>query len=725
MPGSRNLIFRKANGTLWMCGDNSVGAIGDNTRNYRSSPVSVVGNHIFTTFTSCRDTTYALKADGTAWAWGYNATAGALGDNTITSRSSPVSVVGNHSFIQISGDGSPATVLALKSDGTAWSWGAGTYGNIGDNNVISRSSPVSVVGNHSFVKIAGGFCSSHGIKADGTCWGWGSYFTLTQGQIGDNTNQPRSSPVSVVGNHSFKDIACSGTDNFTLGLKADGRVWAWGYNVTAGQLGDNTLTNKSSPILVVGNHSFIKVVPGESNTIALKEDGTVWGWGYNGYGNLSDNTRINRSSPVSVVGNHKFVDVWTNYLGGVGIKANGEIWSWGSSSNGELGQNIISLGKSSPVICVGVVDEIPHFINIGGSYGIKSGNITAWAWGDNDYFTNYGYGVVGDNTITNRSSPVSVVGNHQFESIMKHGNQCAALKADGTAWCWGYGNGCIGDGTVSYRSSPVSVVGNHSFIQIVVGDYDIANTFGLKANGECWGCGGNTIGNLGDNTINSRSSPVSVVGNHLFTMIGTHCGIKADGTVWSWGYNAISGQCGDNTIIDRSSPVSVVGNHSFVWIVGSNYNRFALKADGTAWAWGHNLIGNIGDNTITYRSSPVSVVGNHIFTKIRGVSRYPNGNPSGTIALKANGSAWCWGNRSVGQCGDNTVGVVTVSDRSSPVSVVGNHSFIDVWVNNYNGYGLKSNGEIWAWGGNSTGDVGDGTRIDRSSPVQVVGLFCS
>jgi len=483
-----------------------------------------------------------LQFDGTAWAWGAQGS-GQIGDNqTATTRSSPVSVVGAHSFAKIAG-GSTHSLGLKSSDGTLWAWGLNTSGQLGDNTLTNRSSPTSVVGAHSFTTIAGGITHSAALKSDGTAWVWGA---AANGQIGDNqTATNRSSPTSVVGAHSFTKIFCGNTR--TVALKADGTIWGWGLN-TSGQIGDNTATNKSSPVLVIGQtlvHSFTSTIASSFNTtLILKSDNTVWGWGLNTSGEIGDNTATTKSSPVSQVGGHSFTAFGSGQSHSLGLKSDGNCWAWGIGTNGQLG----------------------------------------------------------DNTVTTKSSPVAVVGAHSFTFIAQtSGALSYALKSNGSAWAWGIGtNGQIGDNTATTKSSPTSVVGAHSFTKIAGG---ASHAIAVKGDGTCWGWGANA-GQIGDNTNTNRSSPVSVVGNHSFISVaaGTvhSLALKADGTIWAWGTNS-NNQLGDGTTTNRSSPILVVGNHSFTSIAAKQFRSAALRGDGAIYIWG-----DIGTE-ITDRSIPTSV----------------------------------------------------------------------------------------------------------------------
>lgn len=337
----------------------------------------------------------ALKTNGEVWGWGSNTT-GNLGNNTTDFTSSPVMVVGNHSFVSIQTE--DLSAYALKANGEEWAWGNNsTFGELGDNSVSRRSSPVSVVGEHTFSYLGVGYTHTLALKSNGEAWAWGD---AGYGKLGNqNTADNKSSPISVVGNHSF--ISIVGGGDHTAALKANGEVWTWGNN-TQGQLGDLTTTHKSSPISVVGGHAFVAISIGADHSIGLKTNGEVWTWGLNNFGQLGIQSIAGKSSPVSVVGNHSFVAVAAGYYHSVALKANGEVWTWGNNDYGYLGINSVAL-KSSPVLVVGNHSFIAISAGYTHTMALKE-NGEVWCWGDNTT------GALGDNTNTDRSSPVLVVG---------------------------------------------------------------------------------------------------------------------------------------------------------------------------------------------------------------------------------------------------------------------------------------------------------------------------
>jgi alpha-tubulin suppressor-like RCC1 family protein len=355
----------------WAWGDGSNGRLGNNSTIGSKKPVSVVGG--FTDWIQVaagRDHSLGVRANGTAWAWGLN-TNGRLGDNTTTVRSSPVSVVGGFTdWIQVSG----GTIhsLGLRANGTAWGWGTNTDSQLGDGTITTRSSPVSVVGGYTdWIQVAAGGSHSLGLRANGTAWGWGFN---SNGQLGTNDTSQRTSPVSVVG--GFTDwIQVAGGTSHSLGLRANGTAWAWGLN-TSSQLGTNNTTTRSSPVSVVGGFTdWIQVAAGGSHSLGLRANGTAWAWGSNASGRLGDNTLTSRSSPVSVVGG--FTD-WIQVAGGIehslGLRANGTAWAWGGNEDGELGDDT-NTSRLSPVSVVTVVDGYTWIQVAGGggySLGVRS-----------------------------------------------------------------------------------------------------------------------------------------------------------------------------------------------------------------------------------------------------------------------------------------------------------------------------------------------------------------
>ena len=372
-----------------------------------------------------------------------------------SSLPSPVGMAGQLYWIPFDGlyysDGVVWLPIA-ESYSLAWTWGCNSYGQLGECTPTNRSSPVPVVGGFSdWCQISAGRCVTAAVRTSGSAWAWGRN---GYGQLGDNTVTNRSSPVSVVGN--FSDwCQISNNGPHTAAVRTGGSAWAWGFNLN-GQLGDNTVTQRSSPVSVVGGFtSWCQVSAGLAHTAAVRTNGSAWAWGYNYNGRLGDNTTTNRSSPVSVVGG--FSD-WCQISAGschtAAVRTGGSAWSWGFNNSGQLGDNT-STSRSSPVSVVGgFTNWCQISAGLAHTAAVRTSG-SAWDWGNN-----YG-GRLGDNTVTNRSSPVSVVGGFSDWCQISAGRyHTAAVRTSGSAWSWGYNNvGQLGDNTVTHRSSPVSVLG--------------------------------------------------------------------------------------------------------------------------------------------------------------------------------------------------------------------------------------------------------------------------
>ena len=334
-------------GTLWLWGDNSSLALGDNSGLPKSSPVQTAafGNN-WKELSLSGLHGMAIKTDGTLWTWGTNAY-GLLGDNTtVAGRLSPVQTITGGTNWESASSGAIHSG-AIKTDGTLWLWGYNVYGQLGDNTITNRSSPVQTVcGGTNWKQVSCGGYHTAAIKTDGTLWLWGNN---TFGGLGDNTIINRSSPIqTIVGGSNWKQV-CASSGYYTLAIKTDGTLWAWGAN--GGNLGDNTIINRSSPVQVVSGGTNWKQVSGSGNffSAATKTDGTLWCWGLNTHGTLGDNTTVNKSSPVQIIGGGTN---WSEvYCGGgsvIAIKTDGTVWNWGNNGSGQLGDNT-TVKKSSPV----------------------------------------------------------------------------------------------------------------------------------------------------------------------------------------------------------------------------------------------------------------------------------------------------------------------------------------------------------------------------------------
>ena len=221
--------------------------------------------------------------------------------------------------------------LGIKADGTLWTWGQNSFGQLGIGNTISQSSPVQVGVGTNWVKIAAGSGHSIAIKSDGTLWTFGRN---NFGQIGDGSQTTRTSPVKI-GTATW--VAIAGGQYHTLAIKTDGTLWAWGSNDN-GQLGDGTSSTRKSPVKIGTAANWNSVSAGESHSHALKSNGTLWAWGRNSNGELGDGTSNNVSSPSQIGAYTDWVSIKSGFQFSTGIRSSANIFcSTGDNSMGQLG----------------------------------------------------------------------------------------------------------------------------------------------------------------------------------------------------------------------------------------------------------------------------------------------------------------------------------------------------------------------------------------------------
>jgi alpha-tubulin suppressor-like RCC1 family protein len=234
-------------GQLWLWGSNKYGQIGDNTITYRSSPVQTVSGTASWFFVDSGDNhTVAIKQDGTLWTWGLNSYC-QLGDGTQRSRSSPVQT-NSYGYDWAQAAAGNDFTLAVKQDGSLYAWGNNKFGQLGDNTRANRRAPMPVFSGIyvDWKTIAAGYSHSAGIRTDGTLWLWGSN---SYGELGLGNISSQSKPIQVMSSYSdWSDVVCG--NNYTLALKSDGSIWGWGKNVW-GVYGNTTYNTVSSPIQVL------------------------------------------------------------------------------------------------------------------------------------------------------------------------------------------------------------------------------------------------------------------------------------------------------------------------------------------------------------------------------------------------------------------------------------------------------------------------------------------
>ncbi|NBP55054.1 hypothetical protein EBU71_00650 [bacterium] len=339
-------------GSLWTWGNNDFGGMGVDSIGVtrRSSPTQVGTATNWTQFGAYQTFSAGVKADGTLWTWGWGSQGGTGLNSPATRRSSPTQVGALTNWSKIGTGTAFALMMAVKNDGTLWGWGLNGAGQLGMNNVVSRSSPMQVGTSTNWSLVSQSRYNTAAIKTDGTLWLWGNG---NYGQLGGNNATYRSSPTQVGTNTNWSTVVSG--DRFCCALKTDGTLWVWGINQQGNTGLNDSTTNRSSPTQIGTATNWSKLfVTGGVLAMATKTDGTLWAWGYNGGGNLGLNDRANRSSPTQV-------GALTNWnipaTAGSGennalcTTTSNALWSWGAGISTNFGQLGLSdlIARSSPV----------------------------------------------------------------------------------------------------------------------------------------------------------------------------------------------------------------------------------------------------------------------------------------------------------------------------------------------------------------------------------------
>jgi alpha-tubulin suppressor-like RCC1 family protein len=321
-------LILKTDGTLWACGNNDFGELGDNTDTLKSSPIRIMSG--VKSMSAGMYHSLILKTDGTLWACGNNCY-GQLGDGTTTGRFFPVQVLTDVQSMAAGADYS----MIVATDGSLWACGHNESGELGDGTKTDRSSPVKIttdvrsVAASSFTDLLSetdDWSSSMILKNDGTLWTCGSDYIE---QLRRDTATDRTVPSVVM--TGVKDMAVG--QCHALILKTDGTLWAWGKNST-GQLGDGTMTGRRQPVQIMTD--ALSMAVGRSHSLILKTDGTLWASGYNYFGQLGDGTNTNRSSPVKIIAGVKSVAAAAYHS--LILKTDGSLWVCGFNSYYQLGE---------------------------------------------------------------------------------------------------------------------------------------------------------------------------------------------------------------------------------------------------------------------------------------------------------------------------------------------------------------------------------------------------
>ncbi len=629
--GSYNTFAIKNNGTLWATGENSDGqlGLGDNIdRNVFTqvgtdtnwSKVSASGYH-----------TFGIKTDGTLWAWGLN-NEGQLGLNNTTNYNTPQQVGSATNWLDVitnfddsSGDG---FTMALKTDHTLWATGYNGDGELGLGDLINRDE-FTQVGTATWSKISSGQYYTTGIQTNGTLWSWG-YNGDGQLGLGNTTDYNTPQQVGVATNWT---IINNGYEH-SAAINSLGKLYTWGANYDAQLVnGDTNGADVLTPTQIGTDTDWINVQTGLYHTFAIKNTNILYVGGFNSEGELGLGYDEDNNMPTAFKPAGTTFEILqpSKYLSDAGvpifalqytlaIKSNGTLWGWGENSYKQLG---LGAGANVSYITpqqVGVATWLAIATGTAHTVGIKS-NGTLWSVGYN------GQGQLGDGTTTDRTSLTQIGVATNWTKVACGCVNTAAINSLGELWICGYDidGQCAQAG--GFGGGPQTSLVQESTLatdwaDIICGGYHM---IGIKTDGSIYAWGFNGYGQIGDGTTNNSDVPI-LIDSDSWTKItaGIHhtLGIKNNDAIrlYGWGRN-IEGQLGNGNNTNQLSPTLITAEN-WLTISTSNYTSYGIKLDGTLYGWGLNTVGQIGiEGNITNSNIPLKVNEDNIWTNVFGGSQ--------------------------------------------------------------------------------------------------------
>jgi len=356
------------------------------------------------------------------------------------------------------------------------------------------------------------------------------------------------------------------------------------------------------------------------------------------------------------------------------------------------------------------------------SCGVTTDNVAyCWGWGTFGQLGNDSLAVADDGTYdrdiyVRRPSPVA--GGLRFREVVASWEYSCGVTTDSRAYCWGSNLfNQLGDGTDRrYVARPVAVVGGLRFLEVRPGGGFVC---GVTTDHQiyCWGF--NELGELGDGTRMSRTSPVLVAGNHKWRTVtsGAYyaCGITTGYVTYCWGYNK-QGQLGDSSSArSKVKPSRVAGGHTFTQVDAGYDHSCAVTQTGEAYCWGNGAQGTLGNGKTYLSFWPRLVAGGHVFKQVS-AGIFDGGSHS--CGRTTSNQIYCWGFNNTGQLGDGTQ-----TRRLRPVAVKGGIPMVQIWAGYENTCGVTAAGAGYCWGAGQFGEIGDGSADiqPRLVPVRVLG----
>lgn len=618
----------------------------------------------------------AVRSDGTVWTWGDNSY-GQLGNGLRGGgHAAPRKVPGIDNVIAVAA-GERHTVV-LKKDGTVWSWGDNEQCQLGDpSGSVGRTEPVQVAGLEGISAIAAGDFFSVALRRDGTLWHFGNSLVggKSDGRAGNENGRPRL----IEGISDVVAIACG--RKAMIALKANGSVWCWGEN-SAGQCGDGGKGFQVEPKEVSELANVSAVAAGEEFALALKKDGTVWGWG--SLHIASGQVLKRQSRPTQIRGLSSIKDIRAGYWIALALRSNGRVWHSGMGGRAAPGEQrtLADILKRSKVAGTG-------FIFAGGKDAfLEKRDGSLLCWGANDFgkpekkderkvlsLAALAFDLAPQDGEAEIAAGEAELPEVQFQAIAAGADHSLALATDGTIWAWGEnGAGQVSDMVTGSANSPRQVREE----------------------------GGRPLDGM-----------ISIAAG-----ANTSLAVRRDGTIWLWGQNLFlpqnvnmhrSGANGqwDGVPQNFTTPAMVAGVWDAKAVAGGHggHRRFVvLHSNGWLSRFGDY------DKDVPVMELRTLEGATDIISLSAGAKHF--------AALKKDGTVWTWGANDSGQLGSGST-----APRQVPMRVAGIGDVVSLTAGNEATLAVKKDGTVWGWGKNVHAVSSKGLTVTGSlSPKQLAGL---
>ena len=637
----------------------------------------------------------------------------------------------------------------IMTNGSIWTWGANNYGQLGFGDTARRQIPTRIGTDTGWSAVAAGDANTFALGADNSLWSWGYN---GEGQLGfDNGFYDELSPISVSTDTDWANIVAG--NRHAIARKTDGTLWAWGNN-DYGQLGLGDIVSRTTPSLINSQTDWSKVGC-VFHTVALKTNKTLWAWGWNYHGQLglgdSRSGLTNRRTPTQLGSDSD----WSDFAAGGGnstegsgytiaIKTNGTLRAWGRNSYSQLGLGD-TRDRNTPTQLGIASDWSRVFCGFTFTMAFKT-NGTIWSWGANNS------GQLGLGDTSNKPVPYLMSTETDWSMLSCGDSHALGLKTSGILYLWGANDQRqlgLGDSvnrtapcTLGTPASPASlsavVINNDSIYLTWVDRASSENGFIIERKASRNGAYAQIatvlnnitswldIGPFSPTTyyylvrsynnfgISSPSSEAynAVSGSWLKICAGEHTvALKNNGQIWVWGKNN-AGQLGLEDNLGRIVPVQL--GTATDWSEISSGLEFTtgiktnLSGGGTIWTWGADDFGQLGLGDVNIsRNTPTHVGSASDWSKVTSGIHH-------NVCIKTNGTIYGWGRNDSGQ-----LGLADIEHRNTPTAIGTESDWFSVASKWSSTIGLKTNNTLWSWGHNYYGQLGLGDTSDRNTPTQI------